>query len=83
MASGRVVLTSDAVHFYEELELDRPFGVIADLEAMYMAFDRVNELAREPGTAVVVGHDPRVMGRFAPAGASAELAVRVDGSDKA
>ena len=29
-----------------------------------MAFDRVNELARQSrGTAVVVGHDPRVMGR--------------------
>ena len=28
---GDVVLASDAVHFYEEFELDRPFGVIADL----------------------------------------------------
>ena len=36
---GDVVLTSDAVHFYEELELDRPFCVVADLEAMYGAYD--------------------------------------------
>ena len=34
-AAGDVVLASDAVHFYEELELDRPFGLIADLEQMY------------------------------------------------
>jgi glyoxylase-like metal-dependent hydrolase (beta-lactamase superfamily II) len=80
---GRVLLASDAVHFYEELELDRPFGVIADLGAMYAAYDRIAELAREPGTAVVVGHDPSVMERFSPAGPSAELAVRVNGRDTA
>ena len=32
---GDVVLTSDAVHFYEELELERPFAVVHDLEQMY------------------------------------------------
>jgi len=30
VTGGRVVLTSDAVHFYEELELERPFAVMAD-----------------------------------------------------
>ena len=55
---GKVVLTSDAVHFYEELELERPFAVIADLEEMYRAYDLLRELAREPGTVLVPGHDP-------------------------
>ena len=30
-ADGELMLASDAVHYYEELELDRPFAVIADL----------------------------------------------------
>ncbi len=78
-ASGRVILTSDAVHFYEELELDRPFGVIDDLKATYLAFDRVKELASEPGTSLVVGHDPLVAERFAAPGAGADPPVRVAG----
>ena len=32
---GAVILAADALHFYEELERDRPFFVVADLEAMY------------------------------------------------
>jgi len=80
---GRVLLTSDAVHFYEELELRRPFGVIADLEAMYRAYERVVELSREPGTVVVAGHDPAVMQRFTGAGACAEIAVQINGNDAA
>jgi glyoxylase-like metal-dependent hydrolase (beta-lactamase superfamily II) len=65
-AGGTVVLTSDAVHFYEELELERPFAVMADLEEMYRAYDLLRELAREPGTVLVPGHDPKVQERFAP-----------------
>ena len=44
-AAGWVVLASDAVHFYEELERDRPFGVIADLAEMYEAYDTLRELS--------------------------------------
>jgi glyoxylase-like metal-dependent hydrolase (beta-lactamase superfamily II) len=61
---GDVVLTSDAVHFYEELEADRPFGVVADLELMYGAYDLVRELGQTPGAVIVPGHDPAVMDRF-------------------
>jgi glyoxylase-like metal-dependent hydrolase (beta-lactamase superfamily II) len=63
-ARGDVVLASDAVHFYEELELDRPFGVVADLAEMYRAYDLIKELATAPGAVVVPGHDPAVMDRF-------------------
>ena len=62
--SGRVLLASDAVHYYEELERDRPFSVVADLADMYAGFDRIREMARDAGTRVVAGHDPAVMTRF-------------------
>jgi glyoxylase-like metal-dependent hydrolase (beta-lactamase superfamily II) len=75
---GPVVLASDAVHYYEEIERDRPFVVVADLEAMYAGFDTVAELASAPGAVLVPGHDPLVMHRFAPADPEApDLAVRV------
>ena len=66
-AGGPVVLASDAVHYYEELERDRPFSIVASLADMYAAFDQIRELA-EAGARVVAGHDPLVAERFgAPA----------------
>jgi len=64
------VLASDALHFYAEAERDRPFAIVADLPAMYRAYDLLNELASEPGRYLVAGHDPLVTERFAahPAG---------------
>jgi glyoxylase-like metal-dependent hydrolase (beta-lactamase superfamily II) len=59
---GDVVLASDAIHFYEEYELQRPFAVMASLEEMYRAYDLIGEL----GPVLVPGHDPRVMERFEP-----------------
>ncbi|WP_308797554.1 N-acyl homoserine lactonase family protein [Agromyces silvae] len=62
---GAVLLTSDAAHYYEELEADRPFAVVADLPAMYEAFDLVNAMVAD-GTAahVIAGHDPSVTHRY-------------------
>ncbi len=62
-AGGRVVLASDAVHFYEELELQRPFAVMHDLERMYAAYDVLDDLARS-GATIVPGHDPDVARRY-------------------
>ncbi len=64
-AGGTVVLASDALHFYEEVEQDRPFAVLADLPAMYRAYDTLAQLAAQPGTHLVAGHDPDVRARFA------------------
>jgi glyoxylase-like metal-dependent hydrolase (beta-lactamase superfamily II) len=61
--AGWVVLASDAAHFYEELERDRPFGVVADLVEMYEAYDTLRELAG-PGAHLVPGHDTEVMERY-------------------
>jgi glyoxylase-like metal-dependent hydrolase (beta-lactamase superfamily II) len=62
---GTAVLASDALHFYEEVERDRPFAIIADLPAMYRAYDTLAQLASQPGTTLVAGHDPAVRDRFA------------------
>jgi glyoxylase-like metal-dependent hydrolase (beta-lactamase superfamily II) len=64
-AAGPVVLASDAVHFYEEVERDRPFAVVADLPAMYRAYDLLADLAAQPGARLIAGHDPLVRTRFA------------------
>ncbi|MGH9304489.1 MAG: N-acyl homoserine lactonase family protein, partial [Acidimicrobiales bacterium] len=63
--NGTVVLASDALHFYEEVERDRPFAIVADLPGMYRAYDTLAQLASQPGTRLVAGHDPLVRTRFA------------------
>jgi glyoxylase-like metal-dependent hydrolase (beta-lactamase superfamily II) len=63
--AGRpVVLASDAAHFYEELEYDRPFAVVVNLVEMYRAYAMLRESSQELGAVVVPGHDPRVTERF-------------------
>ena len=75
-ARGQVVLASDAVHFYQELELQRPFAVVHDLERMYAAYDLLDGLGGA-GATVVPGHDPAVARRHgADAGATT---FRIDG----
>ncbi|TVY99843.1 N-acyl homoserine lactonase family protein [Trebonia kvetii] len=78
-SAGTVVLASDALHFYEEVERDRPFAILADLPGMYRAYDTLAQLASQPGTHLVAGHDPAVRARFepwsSPSGADGELQV--------
>lgn len=75
---GTAVLASDSAHYYEELDQERPFAFVADLEAMYRGFDLLNEMTRSPGHVLVPGHDPEVMRRFpAYEGLEPGLAVRI------
>lgn len=62
-ASGEVVLASDALHVYEELEKDRPFRHFSDLAGTYAAFDRLRAL-QDSGARVIAGHDPLVAMEF-------------------
>lgn len=62
-ARGRVVLASDATHFYANLEEDRPFAIVHDLPGMYDAFDTLRRLADSPDH-IIPGHDPLVMARY-------------------
>jgi glyoxylase-like metal-dependent hydrolase (beta-lactamase superfamily II) len=63
---GTAVLAADALHFYEEVERDRPFAICTDLAAMYRAYDTLAQLSRQRATSLVAGHDPQVRARFAP-----------------
>jgi glyoxylase-like metal-dependent hydrolase (beta-lactamase superfamily II) len=58
-----VLLASDAIHLYDELERRRPFAVVVDLESMYQGYD-LAQSARDRDQIVVPGHDPLVAERF-------------------
>jgi len=62
--AGVVVLASDAVHYHEELEHDRPFYIYSDMLAMLGTYDLLRDKAARPDTWVVAGHDPVEMDRF-------------------
>jgi glyoxylase-like metal-dependent hydrolase (beta-lactamase superfamily II) len=64
-ARGRVVLTSDAAHFYQNVERRQPVQIITSLPEMYAAFETIDALAGSPEL-VVTGHDPDVANRFKP-----------------
>lgn len=64
-ADGPVLLASDAVHYYEELDAAMPFVSAADIVAMYEAFDEINAtMADQRIRFVVSGHDPQTLDRF-------------------
>lgn len=74
-----VILASDAVHYYEELERDRPFEIFTTMTDMYDTYAMLREREKTQGAVIVAGHDPLVMDRF-PVIASSEagpFAVRV------
>lgn len=60
-----VVLASDAMHFYDEMRLDRPFEVFFDLEDCYQTYEMLRSLEDE-GAILVAGHDPAVLDLFEP-----------------
>ncbi len=63
-ADGTVVIASDALHYYEQMELDRLFVHVADLPAMYAGLQYLRDL-QAAGARIVAGHDPDVGRRFA------------------
>jgi glyoxylase-like metal-dependent hydrolase (beta-lactamase superfamily II) len=62
---GPVVLTSDASHFYRNVETGQPVQIITSLPEMLTAFDTIQALAG-PQRLIVAGHDPLVAERFKP-----------------
>lgn len=61
---GDLVLASDALHYYEEMEKDRPYAFFHDIEGMYRTYEVLRDLDTQPDVTVVAGHDPLVMTRF-------------------
>ncbi|MEV0083372.1 hypothetical protein [Saccharopolyspora sp. NPDC050642] len=71
--AGNVVLAADASHFCENVEQEKPYGV---LPSMYDAFDTLHALASGPEL-IVPGHDPQVLQRFPAVPGLEGLAVRI------
>src|SRR5215470_7734031 len=64
-ARGPVVLTSDASHFYRNVETRQPVQIITSLPEMLEAFETIYALAGADRL-IVAGHDPEVAERFKP-----------------
>jgi glyoxylase-like metal-dependent hydrolase (beta-lactamase superfamily II) len=62
-AGGTVVLTSDASHFYRNVETGQPVQIITSLPEILAAFETIHELAGNEKL-IVAGHDPDVAKRF-------------------
>ena len=62
---GTVVLTSDASHFYRNVETRQPVQIITNLPEMLAAFETIHALAGAERL-IVAGHDPEVADRFKP-----------------
>ena len=77
-AGGPVVLASDAAHYYETFEMEKPFVIVADMEDMLKGYGTIKRLAGDP-TRVIPGHDPLVLKRYPPlTAASAGIVHRLD-----
>ena len=62
-AQGRVVLASDAAHYYENLQQRNPFPAIHNREDMMAGYERIEAIAERPEL-IIPGHDPLVCERF-------------------
>jgi len=62
-AAGTVILASDSIYLYENLEKHLPLGLSMDKDADLRVQERVLRLASNPRL-IVPGHDPAVFDRF-------------------
>ena len=80
---GWVVLASDAVHYYENLETYRPFPNATNMADAISGLDIVRSLV-DTDRHIVPGHDPQVMRRYpAPSPELAGIVVRLDAEPQA
>jgi len=62
-AAGTVVLASDNMYLYENVEKHVPIAATLDAESNLRAQDRMKQLAADPRL-IIPGHDPAVMTKF-------------------
>jgi glyoxylase-like metal-dependent hydrolase (beta-lactamase superfamily II) len=74
---GRVVLASDAAHFYANWQQRRPFPIVENVTAYLDAFRRIEQLAASPEH-IIPGHDPLVLRRYPRALPEVADIVRLD-----
>jgi glyoxylase-like metal-dependent hydrolase (beta-lactamase superfamily II) len=63
-SAGTVVLASDNMYLYENLEKHVPIAATLDADSNLRAQDRMKQLASDPRL-IIPGHDPAVMKKFA------------------
>src|SRR5262249_38055579 len=61
--AGRVVIASDNVYLYENLDKRGPIAQTFDAKANLAAQDRMKRIAANPRL-IIPGHDPEVFARF-------------------
>jgi glyoxylase-like metal-dependent hydrolase (beta-lactamase superfamily II) len=60
---GWVVLASDASHYYENMEQERPFPIVYNVADMLAGYRKV-AAAADSAAHIVPGHDPAVLKRY-------------------
>ena len=76
--NGWLVLASDAAHYYENFQQQRPFPIADSISEMVLGWEKLKKLADTPEN-VIPGHDPQVMKLYAAASHELEgIAVRLD-----
>ena len=61
--AGWLVLASDAVHLYANIEMQNPFPIVHNVGDVITGYTKLNKLASSPKL-VIPGHDPLVVNRF-------------------
>ena len=75
---GWVVLASDVTHYYENMEIGRPFTAAFHIGDMLEAYDALRAHAPSPQH-IIPGHDPLVMRLYPPPKPELEgVVVRLD-----
>lgn len=79
---GWIVLASDASHYYENMNADRPFVIVWNQGEILEAFDTMRALSDDPEW-IVPGHDPLVFDRYdAPSDDLKGKVIRLDAEPK-
>ncbi len=60
---GAVVLASDTLHFYENMDAASPYPTVYNVSDMIEGWDKLRRLAESP-VHIIPGHDPRVMDQY-------------------
>ncbi len=61
---GPVVLATDAIHFWQEVEKERAFLIFHDLRKMLAGYRKLNAMAGGDMGRLLPGHDPLVKSRY-------------------
>jgi glyoxylase-like metal-dependent hydrolase (beta-lactamase superfamily II) len=82
-ARGRVVLASDASHYYENVEKEITFATVENVFLMHEGYRRLKALAPS-ARHLVPGHDPDVLRRYPPPSPELEgIVARLDADPSA